>query len=79
MSISDEQIRAATDRLERNKQAGDDGFRILERLVTKIHLYQGMAWERELELWIRPKPAYIPLAIWRWMLKTVLVQVEKRP
>jgi len=31
-------------------------------------------WEERLQLWIRPKPDWIPKHIWQWLISLILVQ-----
>jgi len=42
--------------------------------VEAAHSKGMKLWEERLHLWIRPKPNWMPSAIWNWMLSVVLTQ-----
>ena len=35
-------------------------------------------WDRRIQLILKPKPRWMPKRVWRWMVKTLLVQVEEK-
>lgn len=47
------------------------------RAVTEHHVIEEVQlWERKIQLLVRPKPTWMPIEVWKWMLKTVLIQRE---
>lgn len=53
--------------------------KVIAEQTQRITSEQGLAWERVLRLYIRPKPAWMAEALWKKIVNLVVVQsVETR-
>lgn len=50
---------------------------LIDQLSIEVHAARTKGlklWEEKLELWIRPRPRFVPKCIWYRLIKIVLIQ-----
>mgnify|MGYP001590465766 CR=1 FL=1 len=52
-----------------------------EKKLTELTLIYDFAgrkfWEERLSLYIRPKPKFLPLFVWKWLVKLICIQTTE--
>ena len=51
---------------------------LLGRTLCHLAWAKGASWESHLRLHIRPKPLWMPTAVWKWLINLLLMQTERR-
>ena len=51
---------------------------VLENMHFKVMNERNTIWEEKIKLCLRPKPRWMPLKVWKWLLRRLIYQaVEK--
>lgn len=49
----------------------------LDEWVQQTALADLLTTERRMELWIRPRPRWLPAPVWWWLLRRLLYRTER--
>lgn len=50
---------------------------LIDQLTIEVHAARTKGlklWEEKLQLWIRPKPRFVPVWYWRWLIRFLIIQ-----